>query len=83
MIRLTGHESYNFKFEQKTSVMDMKENAAERYTKKLGRKVYAENLEFCFCKFGEIYEQYEDTDLIESIEVDSSGTYVLIETRME
>ena len=55
-ITLEEHQCYNFKFGDNTNVMDMKEDASNRFTKLFGRKVHADNLEFCFCKFGEIYE---------------------------
>jgi len=82
-IRVTQHQSYNFQYSEKTTVMQLKEDAAERFTKLNGRKIYADNLDLCFYKFGEIYEQYNDDDLLDAIEIEKTGKYVLIEIRME
>jgi len=51
----TEHKVYTLEFGNATTVLEMKHRVAEKAAVIGKRETLVENLELCFCRFGEIY----------------------------
>ena len=54
-IQITEHKVYTLEFGNMTTVLEMKQRVAEKAAVIGKRAILVENLELCFCKFGEIW----------------------------
>jgi hypothetical protein len=53
------HFEYSFPTTTQTTVGDIKKEVAKRASK-IGDEVSCDNLELCVCKYGEVYESFDD-----------------------
>jgi hypothetical protein len=77
MVRMEQFE-FCFPSTPQTTVMDIKKEVAQRVSKVGEQKILPENLELCICKYGEVYEAFEDNACVDTI--DGEDRLFLIET---
>lgn len=62
------HLLFSFPVTADTTVLDCKNQIIEKASKIGERTIYAENLTFAKCKYGEIYAEWGDKDLVDDID---------------
>ena len=67
------HIMFNFTVTSSTTVLDVKKMLIEKVSKIGGRTIYPENLSLTKCKYGEIYEEWRDHDIVENIDTSNMG----------
>jgi hypothetical protein len=76
------HFEYTFSTTSQTTVADIKKQIVEKASKIGEKSIKVENLELCTCKYGEVFEQFEDSTLVEQIEQGTSKLF-MIETQKD
>ena len=75
----TEHFEYCFPSTPQTTVGEIKKQIAAKAAKIGESPISLENLELCACKYGEVYENFDDKTCVETIDA-GSGRLLLIET---
>jgi len=72
------HFEFCFPTTPTTTLLEIKKLVIQKAGKIGARQIKLEHLELCACKYGEVYEQFEDSTLVESI--DTGCKLYMIET---
>ena len=78
-MRITEHFEFSFSSSPTTTVLDIKQQIIQKASKIGESPISPENLELCMCKYGEVYEQFEDTTCVDTIDA-GGGRLFMIET---
>ena len=73
------HFEFSFLTTPQTTVADIKKEVAAKVGKIGSQSISPNNMELCTCKYGEVFEQFEDSTLVEQIDAGTCRLF-LIET---
>lgn len=65
---VTEHFEFSFPTSPTTTVLDIKNQVILKVSKIGGDSIKPENLDLCVCRYGEVYEQFENTTCVDSID---------------